>query len=213
MREGKADTYIGWLQDAWLDLADNWTPPPEVPDGYVRPFAFNSWSGYDDGGIASTWIDQVARRGGAVQVDQQLLRHLLFCHSIALPDPLFRTPDDDTTWPRWTDPDGLAAAIETVHRLRELIDQDIVVTVPRQGGILPEAAITIGDDAADLLDPPPADWHGMATPHVVATDYVDLSLRTRRVGVADNNLAADDAPTPARSFPSPTTTAIASRSS
>jgi hypothetical protein len=179
VRAGKADKEIAHLQDAWLAWAESWKPPPEVPDGYLRPFAFNNWAGYDNGGLASAWIDQVARPGGAGPVDQQLLRHLLFCYSVALPDPLFRSPDGDVVRPRWTDYDGLAAAIETVHRLRKLIHTDIVVTVPRQAGILPEAAITIGDAAADLFDRPPADSYVMKPQQVVALDLAS------QIGPAD----------------------------
>lgn len=74
--------------------------------------------------------------------------------------------------------ESLAAAIETVHRLRSLIRKDIVVTVPRQHGILPGAAMAIGDGAADLFERPPPDWFIIPAQQVVALDL------TSQIGTA-----------------------------
>lgn len=181
VREGKADAHIARLRQAWEEWADAWVAPP-LPPGNVRPFAFNNWRGYDDIGLVSAWADFVGNAEAASQIDQQIIRHLLFCHSIALPDPFFRSLDGEFSVPRWVGREGLAATIETVGRLKDLLKNGIIVVVPRQHPPVPEAAQVIGGSAAELFPAPPPGWLVIPPQQVVAIDLA------QQIGSADGTL-------------------------
>lgn len=175
VRAGNADREMGRFQEAWEEWAETVSLPP-LPPGHLRPFAFNSWTGYDTGGLASAWIDSVAAGDDAARLDRQILRHLLFSHSLAVPDPFFRSPDGDEVRPRWVDRDGFAAAVDTVRRYSELITRDILVIVPRQHTPWPYVTASVDAKAAELFPDPPEGWYALAQHKVVAIDLTTQVL-------------------------------------
>jgi hypothetical protein len=181
VRQGKADAGIVGFQEMWEEWAATWAPPSLQP-GQLRPFAFNNWRGYDSEGLASTWMELVVNPAAASQIDEQIIRHLLFCDSIALPDPFFWTPEGDLILPRWSDRASLAVAIETVNRLSDLIQEGVIVLVPKQHFPAPEVSQVIGDSGADLFPPPPSDWWVLPPHRVVALDLA------AQIGTADGGL-------------------------
>lgn len=181
VRQGKADAHAASLEEAWYGWADEWEPPP-LPPGHLRPFAFNSWKGYDGGHLASAWMELVVNPAEAGKLDEQIVRHLTFCHSIALPDPFFRSPDGEFAWRQWFDRESLAAVIETVDRLRELIREDILVVVPMQQPSAPEVTYAVDDSVAELFPTPPPDWFGLSPQQVAALDL------GAQIGTADGRL-------------------------
>ncbi len=179
VRGGKAEDNLRRLGPAWEEWADTWTPP-SLPVGHLCPFAFNNWKGYDDTGLVSAWMELA--RADPVQIDQQIVRHLLYCHSLALPDPLFRSPDGDFVYARWTTRDDLATTIDTVGRLAPLIRRNIIIVVPKQCGPVPEAAQAIGSRGGDLFPPPPEGWLVLPQQQVTALDLA------QQLGSADGAL-------------------------
>jgi hypothetical protein len=178
---GRADDGLQRLYEAWPEWASGWQPPP-LPEGQLRPFAYNNWKGHDGGGLASAWMDLVGRPEGSEELQGQVVRHLLFCDSVAVPDPMFRTADGHRFVPRVSEMISdrpaqrawAAAAIDSVHRYRELIAANIIVIVPAPtivNRLVPAATSAVTDPSTTELFPPlPPDWWGFSHHHIAAID-------------------------------------------
>lgn len=178
IRDGKADDLANRLYEPWAAWAATWVAPP-LPEGHLRPFAFNNYSGFDNDGLASAWMNLVAVRDGGDAIEEQIVRHLLFCDGIALPDPFFTSPDGETILPRFyrnqgvvESRDNFAAVVETVDRLKELIKLNILVIVPKYYPMIMEAVFAVGGTAAELFPPYPPGWAAIPRQQVAALDLV-----------------------------------------
>jgi hypothetical protein len=180
LRSGGADDRLQQLYRAWPAWASEW-PAPALARGELRPFACSNWSGHDASGLASAWMDLAGRAGHGLRLEQHLTRHLLFCDSVALPDPFVYSPDGETLVRRaaggirdlpacrsWA-----AEAIECMARLQELIARDVIVIAPcplKPFGLDPAAAQAVDASLAGEFPRKPADYWGLGEHQIVAMD-------------------------------------------
>jgi hypothetical protein len=191
LRAGKADDRLERLYEAWPGWASRWDPPP-LPPGQLRPFACANWAGHDAGGLASAWMDLVGRPGHGNRLERHIVRHLLFCDSLALPDPFVYSPDGQTLTPRgaggisdleacraWA-----ATAIDWIARLQDLIAANVIVVPPsplKPRGLDQAAAQSVDRSLADQFPAKPADYWGLGEHQIVA---MDITLQLTAAGGA-----------------------------
>jgi hypothetical protein len=164
IQSGKVtDRQIEEFLEAWEQWAARWTPVR--PTGRrIQPFAYAHWRGDPTSGLSTLWKNQVD--AGESEFHRQLLRHLLYCDAIAVPDPVmgqgsllpmlgYRSELSSPAWTRELVAQGLAK----LSSYAELIDSGVLVIVP--GGVRGEVPTDLVAELAEVAKSHEADFPRM----------------------------------------------------
>ncbi len=166
VRSGGADEQVGVFLDSWLRWADEWVAP-QAPPHSIRPFTLAHWKGDPTSGLSDVW-QTAGWRNPALR--NQLVRHLLYCDAIAVPDPLFGLGSSNPLLKVWgpgvsveRDRISVAEVIARLAPFAELFDAGVLVVVPHTAEpnlpteMMP-ALTRIADEFEDQFPSMPADW-------------------------------------------------------